>query len=148
MNYCLESIKTLRTEIYPLFEAAWNEVDQCAEHMPLDPDWERTEMLEDMGMWRTYTLRTDEKELVGFICVLVQPLLHSKNHFHAFTDVAYVKPEHRGQFKKLLAIAEDDLKEEGVTWFSFVLKSWDKRGAFLEDMGYVLHENNYQKKVN
>lgn len=145
MIYSIEPILKIRTEIWPLFQAAWGEVDQLAEHVELDPDWNKAGQLEAMGMWRTYTSRTDEGELVGFICSVIQPLLHSKGNYHAVTDVAYVKPEYRGNFKTLLGLATEDLKAEGVKWFSFTLKSWDKRGAFLESAGFTLHENIYQK---
>ncbi len=145
MIYSVEPILKIQHEIYPLFEAAWAEVDQLAEHVPLDPDWEKAGQLEEMGMWRTYTSRTDDGELIGFICVVIQSLLHSKNNYHATTDVAFVKPEHRGRFKTLLDLAQEDLKEQGVKWFSFTLKSWDNRGDFLDIMGFKLHENVYQK---
>ena len=148
MKYSLEVLSKIKDEMFPLFKAAWDEVDQLAEHVELDPDWDKIWQLEDMGMWRTYTSRTDEGELVGLICVIVQNLLHSKGNYHAMTDVSYVKPEHRGNFKTLLSLVEQDLKEEGVKWFSFTLKSWDKRGGFLEKMGFTLHENVYQKVVN
>ena len=148
MIYALESLHKVQDEIWPLFQAAWGEVDQLADHMELDPDWDKAKQMEDMGMWRTYTSRNEEGEMVGFICVIIQSLLHSKGNYHAMTDVAYVKPEYRGKFKTLLTLVEEDLKEEGVKWFSFVLKSWDKRGKFLEDMGFTLFENTYQKKVN
>jgi len=148
MIYALESVDQVKDDIWPLLQACWEEVDQLAEHMELDPDWEKFQQLQDMGMLRTYTSRNNEGEMVGFICVIIQSLLHSKGNYHAMTDVAYVKPEYRGKFTTLLSLVEEDLKEEGVGWFSFVLKSWDKRGKFLEDMGFTLFENTYQKKVN
>jgi hypothetical protein len=149
MIYTVESLRTIKEEIAPLFKEAWDEVDQLAEHMPLDPDWEKAYLLEDSGMWRTYTQRTEDSgELVGFICMIIQSVLHSKGNYHAVTDVAYVKPKHRGGFVTLLNLAEEDLKEEGVKWITFTLKAWDKRGGFLEKLGYNLFENIYQKAVN
>ena len=148
MIYSLEVLSKIKDEILPLCKAAWDEVDQLKAVTEFNTDWDKIFALEEMGMWRTYTSRTDEGELVGLICVLVQNQLHSKGLYHAMTDVAYVKPEHRGNFKTLLSLVEEDLKEAGVKWFSFTLKSWDKRGDFLEKMGFTLHENVYQKVVN
>ncbi len=148
MNYSLEVLSKIKDEVYPLFEAAWDEVDMFADHMELDPDWEKVSLLEDSGMWRTYTLRNDERSLVGVICVIVQNLIHSRSNFVAITDVAYVKPEYRGEFREFLSLVEDDLKEEGVSSFNFNLKSWDKRGEAFKSMGYKHSENVYTKMVN
>lgn len=146
MNYSLESIRKIQHEIWPLYQAAWAEVDQLSKHMELNPNWEQAFELEEAGMWRTYTARVDG-ELVGFICVVVQELLHSMGNYHAATDVAYVKPEHRGSFTTLMELTIDDLKDQGVKWYSFNLKAWDKRGGFLEKMDFKLHENSYQKVI-
>lgn len=148
MIYSLESIIKIQQEIEPLFKAAWDEVDNFADHVELDPDWEKAGQLELLGMWRTYTSRNDEGELVGFICVIVQSLMHSKNNYAAITDVAYMVPEYRGKFRNLLELVEQDLKEEGVKSLTVNLKSWDDKGKFLTDNRYNHTENVYIKMVN
>ncbi len=148
MIYSIESAYDVQEEISPLLQAAWDEVDQLAEHMELDVDWEMYQKLEDVDMLKLYTARTEEGELVGFVCMHIQPIMHSKGNYHALTDTSYVKPEHRGDFKTFLNLIEEDLTEEGVVWFSITLKAWDKRGKFLEDMGFTDQEHTYQKKVN
>lgn len=148
MNYSLESLIKIKSEAYPLFKKAWDEVDMYATHMDLDPDWENIELLEQSGMWRTYTLRDDNGVLVGVICVVVQGLLHSKSNYVAITDVAYVEKDFRGNFKDFLEVVEEDLKDEGVRTFVFNLKSWDKRGEAFKKLGYEHSENVYTKMVN
>ena len=146
MIYSLEFLEEIQEEIAPMFQDAWDEVDQLADYVELDPDWDRILKLEELGIWRTYTARSEGK-LVGYVCVLIDSLLHSKGHYHAATDVAYMKPEARGCFNEFLRLVEDDLKIEGVEWFTFTLKSWDKRGKFLEKKGFRLYENVYQKYI-
>ena len=101
-----------------------------------------------MGMWRTYTARTDKGKLVGFICVILQPLLHSKGSKHSLVDVAYVDPEHKGFFSTLLDIVEEDLREDNIKSFAFNLKSWDKVGEHFKRNGYTHTENVYLKVIN
>ena len=147
MKYSLEVLKEIKEEISPLFEKAWEEVDFLADHVELDPDWDLAIKMEEMGMFRTYTMR-EEGVLVGFTCVIVQPLLHSRSNFHSAVDVAYIDPSHRGSFKSFLRLIESDLKDQGVKTFSFNLKSWDKTGEFLKKEGYTHTENEYMKVVN
>ena len=148
MKIKIEPLLEVKDKIEPLCKLAWEEVDQVGEYFDLDPDWELMDQIEQMGMWKTYTYYTDDDELVGFVCVIIQPLIHARSIKQATTDVAYVKKEHRGSFKALLEAIEEDLKGEGCKWFTFTLKAWDARGGFLEGMGYKHHENVYQKAVN
>lgn len=148
MNYTLESISEIQEEIFPLFQSAWDEVDFLADHTPLDPDWDTVFRLEEAGMFRTYTMRSEDGKLVGYVCVLVQPLLHARGYYNASVDNAFVYPEQRGNFKEFLNIIEEDLKEQKVNSFTFNLKNWDKKGEFFEKIGYTHIENVYIKVMN
>lgn len=131
----------------PLFEGAWNEVDYLRDYVDLDPDWDQILQLEELGMFRTYVAREDGS-IVGFICVSVQPLLHSRSHYASQVDVAYIDPSHRGTFKALLEVVESDLRDQGVKVFVFNLKSWDKTGEFMKKENYEHVENVYLKVIN
>lgn len=148
MIYTLESISEIKEEIYPLFQKAWDEVDYLADHVPLEPDWGLVFKLESMGMFRTYTVRSEEQLLLGYACVLVQPLLHSKGVYNATVDNAYILPEHRGKFREFLEVLEEDLKTQNVNNFTFNIKAWDDKGKFFESVGYTHIENVYIKVVN
>ena len=147
MLHSLESISEIQYEIMPLFQRAWDEVDYLSDHIPLAPDWDLVFKLEEMGMFRTYTMRCEDGLLVGYVCVLVQPLLHSIGHYNACVDNAYVDPEHRGSFREFLNIMEEDLVEQKVNSLTFNLKNWDKKGKFFESIGYTHIENVYIKMV-
>ena len=147
MEYSLELIKEIKEEILPLFKGAWDEVDYLRDYVDLDPDWEQILQLEKLGMFRTYVARNDGV-IVGFVCVNVQPLLHSKAHYASQVDVAYIDPSHRGTFKNLLEVVESDLRDQGVKVFVFNLKSWDKTGEFMKKENYEHVENVYLKVIN
>ena len=59
----------------------------------------------------------------------------------------YVKPEYRGLGSNLLKLIEDDLREEGVTNFSFVTKVKLDSGRLAEKLGFTLFEQTYQKRL-
>jgi len=148
MIYTLEPIIPIIDELMPLMSEAWHSVDLMAEHVPLDPDWDLIEKMEAMGMWRTYTVRTDEGKMIGFICVMIQHLLHSRFSKHSLVDVAYIDPKHKGVFSSLLELVESDLRDDGIKSFEFHLKSWDKVGEFMNKKGYTHSENVYLKVIN
>lgn len=145
MDYGLEVFDyTALDEITPLIEMVWEEVDQRADVMPLDLDRDAYYELYQAGMLRYYTART-EGVLVGFIVVMVQKNLHSKGRFSGVTDVMYIKPEYRGNFSDLLLLVEEDLRVEGVSWFTFITKSWLDSGGLADKLGYKHYENINQK---
>ncbi len=148
MKYTLESISEIKAEISILFNHAWHSVDYLAPLVPLDPDWDMIFQMEKLGMFRTYTVRLEDGLLIGYACVLVQPLIHSKGVYNATVDNAFIEPEHRGNFREFLEVLEEDLKSEGVHNFTFNIKSWDGVGKFFEKVGYTHIENVYIKVVN
>lgn len=138
----------MQEELGALGKKAWDEVDQLNTHFKFDLDWDAIKNLEANGMWRTYCMRDpSSNKMIGFLAVVIQSLLHSKGTYHAITDCAYVEPEYRGGFSKLLSLCEQDLRDEGVKMFTFTLKSWDLRGDFLENKGFTHYENIYQKVI-
>jgi len=148
MIYKVDRLSNNYDKIFPLVRKAWDEVDQRSEHMKLDPDIDTYTELEDNGMIRLYLVYLDETEqdLVGFLIAIIQPVLHSKSKFQATTDVVYVDPNHRGVGAKLISLAENDLREEGVHWFSFAMKEeWSSHSKLAEKLGFKLNERIYQK---
>lgn len=148
MIYTLESPDTLVKELLPLMQMVWNEVDQRKEGgFELDIDVELYLQLIELGVYKPYSIRTDEGKLVGYIGVSITPSLHCKGRKDASTDVMYVHPKYRGCGSKLLKLIVEDLKEEGVTWFSFVTKAWLDEGGLAEELDFKLYETVYQKRL-
>ncbi len=146
MIYGLESVAEIRDEITVLIDEVWEEVDQRRGLTSLQPDFDKYTMLTENGFYRPYTIRTDDRELVGYMGIFVQPSLHCTDR-DAITDLMFIRSEHRGLGATLLELIEEDLREEGITNFSFVTKVKLDSGRLAEKLGYTLHEKTYQKRL-
>ncbi len=148
MIYGIESFKDIKGELIPYTLSAWEEVDQMKGTFELNPDVEAYEALESAGMLRLYTMRVSEgTPLIGYALYIIQPVLHCKGNFHAVSDVMFIDKEYRGLGEHLLTLVQDDLREEGVKWFSFTVKAWLDSGKLAEKLGCQLFESVYQKEL-
>lgn len=148
MIYSVEDTFEVLDEFLPLTRKAWNEVDQLKGVMDLDPNLEAYKQLNDSGQLRLYTIREeDSKVMVGYALYLIQPVLHCKGQFSAISDVMYIEPEYRKLGTTLLTLVQEDLKLEGVKWFSFTVKEWLDNGKLAERLGCKLFEKVYQKEL-
>ena len=146
MNYGVEDLMDSLDEVLKLSDECYDEVDQRRELFEFDPDIESYDKLNKSGMIRFYTMR-EECELVGFMIFIIQPALHIKGVFNASSDVMYIRKEHRGLGKTLLELVQEDLKEQGVKWFTFGVKSWLDDGKLGKAIGCKLYENIYQREL-
>ena len=146
MIYGVELMFDIIDEILPLGQKVWDEVDQMNDIMTFDPALDAFKAMEDTGQLRCYTMR-QSGTLVGFALYLIQPVLHCKGKFHAVSDVMYIEKEYRGLGATLLDLVQRDLKEEGVNWFTFIVKAGLDNGRLAEKLGCVLHEKLYQKEL-
>lgn len=146
MIYGIEDVFEILDEFLPLTREAWEEVDQAKGVMEFNPDIEQYRKLNDNGYLRLYTMR-EKGRLVGYALYLIQPVLHCKGYFGASSDVMYIKEQYRGSGVKFLSLIQDDLKGEGVKWFSFTVKTWLDTGRLAEALGCKLFESVYQKEL-
>lgn len=147
MKYVIEDILTKWDEVFSLAEEAWNEVDQMKVSRNLDPDRDLYTALNAQGMIRLYNMYTEDNELVGFAIYIINPSLHCKGEFDATSDVIYIKPEYRNTGKEFLQLIIDDLKEEGVTWFSLIVKAWLDNGKLAKAIHCDPYETTYQRSL-
>ncbi len=148
MIYGIERLTDILDEFVPFTQKAWDEVSQLRDTFKLDPDIESYLLLDDAGMLRLYTMREgDDNLLVGYALYIIQPVLHCKGSFQAVSDVMYIEPEYRGNGYTLLNLVQEDLKKEGVKWFSFTVKAWLDSGKLAEKLGCKLYEKVYQKEL-
>lgn len=145
MKYSEEKTSEIQEECHELFQMAWDEVDSFSEYMDLDPNWDLVFKLEDLGMWRTFCIRSEDDLLVGVMCVVIQPLIHSQKTIHGLVDVTYVRKESRGNFRDFSSWVEGRLKESGVQVLSIHLKEQDPRNLAMDSMGFNNTERVYSK---
>lgn len=131
-------IESLAPEFY-------KEVDQRCSTLDLDIDWDQYINLNTSGMLRYYTVYTEDNVKVGFAVFLIGRSLHNKGKFMATSDVMYIKPGHRGCGAELINLIIDDLRNEGVHWFSVNIKAWLDSGKLGPAIGCELYEHVLQR---
>ena len=120
-----------------MLQADWAEVESDTDLIPYNPDWDRAFALERQGILKVLSARIGGK-LIGLNSFMVMDYFHSKGVLHAFNDLIYVTPTHRGTAGvRLIRAAEPMLKALGVVR---VFYAWKPRrpevGALLEKLGY------------
>lgn len=145
MKYKIEDAVEDKEYVTETARKCWEEVDQMNGDLPYDLDWDLYKHINDSGMLRYYTVWTDDDEKVGFAAFLINKSLHNKGHFLAVSDCMYIEPKYRGCGEELLSLIIKDMKQEGVSWFSFNVKEWlDKTGTLGKNLGCRLYEHVYQ----
>lgn len=143
----------LRYSGKPLFEQHYREASADLS-VPLDPNWDLYEKLEQQGLETCVTVRK-EGALVGYAVYLLSPHLHY-DHVVAEADVFFIDPAHRSGWLgvKLFQLTEDLLREKGVSEICSRVKLHVKPGRggrdlgmLFEFLGYRPVETNYRKRI-
>lgn len=147
MHIQVESIADLVDELDPLIKLHWEQIARNKDKIKLNPDWEQYKTVEKAGMLRLYTIRDNDKSLVGYFCVLYMQHLHYADHIFAACDVIYIRPDKRkgSAGYKLIKYAENDLAKLGVSLLSINTKTHAPFDKLLSKMGYNLTERLYTK---
>lgn len=146
IKYQQESLVTVKEEARPLLEKHWEEIALNKDKIKLNPDWDIYADLEDAGILKIFTARSEGK-LVGYFVALVKSHIHYRDHLFAQNDILFLDKDYRKGFTgpKLIKFAERCLKEDGV---SVVLVNSQKHKPFdvlLKWLGYRHIENIYSK---
>jgi GNAT superfamily N-acetyltransferase len=142
-----EPIHDLWVELWPLMVAHWDEIATWQD-IPLDPDTDAYEALDEAGMLRLYTVR-DEHRLVGYAAYTVRTHLHYRQSKQAVQDVIFLLAEYRcGRTgMRLIEHADAQLAAEGVQVVFQHVKTAHNFGPLLERLGYEHVENVYAKRL-
>lgn len=125
------------------------ETDIYQEHFKLDPDFEQYKAFMDMGLYKVFMARDDDR-LIGYISFFVGNNPHYKDIVYATNDIIYVLPEYRDKGKAevvrtLFNLAEDELKNKGVGVITLNMKAHLPFEKLAEYMGYDKAEIMYSK---
>jgi GNAT superfamily N-acetyltransferase len=146
ITYQQESLVTAKKDARPLLEKHWEEIALNKDTIKLNPDWDAYADLEDAGILRIFTARSDG-ELVGYFVTFVKAHIHYKDHLFAYNDILFLTKEYRKGFtgSKLIKFAEKCLKEDGVSVVVVNTKRHKPFDVLLEWLGYKHIENIYSK---
>jgi GNAT superfamily N-acetyltransferase len=146
ITYQQESCVTYKGDAINLLEQHWEEIALNKEVIHLNPDWDAYAELEDRGLLKIFTARSEGK-LVGYFVVICRNHLHYKDHVFAFNDVLYLHKDYRKGFTgaKLMKFAEECLKHDGISVLVVNTKRHKPFDILLSWLGYKHVENVYTK---
>lgn len=114
----------------------------------LNIDWDSMRILEDKGCLLGLAA-FDESNLVGYIVIIVTPMLHHAGKYMAITDSFFVHPEYRGKgiFDALLCKAAEECEQVGIVALRVsVNQNFPLEPEMLNKLGYALAETIYQQE--
>lgn len=148
MIYKEESYEEVVNDIMPLYEKHWEEIALNQDKIKLNPDLEKYQTLNAMGILRIFTAR-DNGKLVGYFLVMVTPHIHYKDHSFAVNDIIYVHPDCRGGTVayRLIRFVEKQLKADGVSVLIINMKIHSPFDRLLEGLQFSNTERLYSKYI-
>ena len=160
IRYQRERARELWPEILPLLELHWQEIATYAD-IPLDPDVERYNSMDDAGFLRCYTARGERVEdagkeirhidLIGYSVISVAANLHYRSSKIAMQDVLFVHPDYRRTEAGigLIRFTEASLCAEGVqVVYQHQKIAHPALGVVLKRQGYEEVERIWAKRLD
>jgi len=130
-----ESVAAVWDEALPLMLVNHAETGALA-GCEFDPDREKFEKLDELGMIRVFTARIDGG-LVGYAAFIIGPHLHYRDTVWAIQDVVFLVPAHRGRAAiRFLRWQDDELACAGVDLVYRHVTVRNAWGRTLIRMGY------------
>lgn len=134
-------------EAMPLLMEHWNEIAHYKD-IPLEPDFELYEKIENLGIIRCYTARNDEKKLIGYAVFFVRSNPHYKSSIQASQDILFISKNNRGMGGRFIKWCDEQLKAEGIAVVYHHIKAAHNFGPLLERFGYELVDLIYSRRLN
>lgn len=144
--FACELISEIKDEIQPLLELHYKEIAHYPD-IKLNPDYLRYQKLEDSGMFKVFTARSDGK-LIGYNAFFLNHNLHYMDSYQAIQDILFVDPTRRGFGRNFIKWCDLQLKEMGVQLVLQHLKVKHNFGVILERQGYELIDLIYGKRLD
>jgi hypothetical protein len=153
LTYTWEPFSQIIREVAPLFQDHWHELALNQEAIPLDPDYDRYLVYEQVGILHILTARTPEHgRLVGYAFCMLGPHLHYASTQFAQFDMFWLDPKQRIGWNgiRLIKYAEKRMADLGAKVMAGAVKRHfaDGRvGALFEFLGYSPIETNFAKRI-
>lgn len=144
--FSVERYQDTIAEVRLLYPAHWAEIALDHAAIPLEPDYERYDALAAAGILHLVTARV-QRELIGYHLSMIHGHLHYKSSLTCFTDIFYLKPEHRNGFTgyKMLKFFRDSVRTMGVQKVYMGTKLSHDIGPLLERLGFKAIERIYSQ---
>ena len=149
-----ESFKEGAWEALPLMRQHYEEVFDFTDRFPFNPQWNYLYALEREGFFHVLAIR-DRGTLIGYIGVVLSPMLHTCDCLRARGDSFYIAPPWRGPiglsslFLRAIKECERKMKELGVHRMEWVPKRKSDQhvdsGPVFKRLGYIETEYVFSK---
>lgn len=146
IKYQQEFLSQVKSDIGPLLEEDWQEIEHNKHLYKLDPDWDIYGKLEEQGSLFIFTCR-DGSKLVGYFVVVIIPSLHYKGSMIAAADVIFLSKEYRSGLAgyKLFKFAENCLREDGFKTLQVTTTERNPIDPLMERLGYSKIETKFER---
>lgn len=91
----MERVEDCWAEVMALATLHWEGTKTYRRHYPFKPDYEKFKFCNEQNIYHLFTVRTREKQLVGYAGFYVAYSMHSQ-HLMATEDTFFLHPDHRG----------------------------------------------------
>ena len=146
LTFQKETFAAIMPELPELFQRHWEEIAANKDVIKLDPAWDRYLQLERDGALHILTVR-DGAVLAGYFFAMVHPHLHYATSLTAWSDIFWVKPEHREGWNgvKFFKAAIKMLRDLGVQKVYMVCKVKHDLEPILSRLGFKFVEKVFTK---
>lgn len=142
--------EALKEEILPLLTQHKEEIAHYSD-IKLNPNWAFYKQAQENKLLRIYTMRDQDKALVGYNIFFVNFNPHYVDSLQAKNDIVYLRPDLRaGRLGlKFIGWCDERLKAEGVQVVYHHVKKVHNFGPALEKMfGYELIDLIYGRRLD
>ena len=150
MNFQKEAITPeCFKEFSGLFHKHWKEIAHYQDII-LDPDEDFYLKADQLGLSRLFTIRNEEKVLVGYAVFFVKKNGHYKASLQASQDILFLDPTLRGSLigYRFIKWCDEQLAAEGVQVVYQHVKVSHDFGSMLERLGYQFIDKIYGKRLD
>lgn len=147
ISFKRDSLRECWDELLPLFKLHYEEIAHYKD-IPLDPDSEMYFKLEDMGMFKTFTVRDQNMKIIGYAGYFIKHNIHYKTSLQATQDVLFIDPKNRGKGFKFISWCDEQLRNDGVQVVSHHVKAAHNFGKLLERIGYELQDLIFTRRLD
>lgn len=146
----------IRIEI--ITESFFNELQPLAEQHAVEvefynrkPSFNRVLWLnlQELGLLKMFTARTDENELIGYLLSVISPDFSWSDLIVATQTGLFVHPDYRGTRVafNLISMFEDDAKQHGADYVAQGTTTMNDVSRLYEKLGYICVEKKFMRKV-
>lgn len=147
MKFGSAKISETLEEARPLAVQHWQEITYLKD-IEFIPDYQQYLKLEELGMTRSFSARTDDGILIGYAVFLLQGAFYNKSLIQALQVCLFVDKSHRGIAPYFFNACDDQLKQEGIFEVLHQSPSLKDLSILFHHLGYQEIQKVYSKRLN